>query len=96
MLYPKPSSLPPQERERYVLETAKRLCEQWNFFPPQEFNRKSIEDYIKERDSYLKIKSDIIWTTSPSSLKSSIKSLFRSSWWSSRKSSLESSLKSSC
>ena len=97
MLNPKPSEVPESKRERYVLETAKKLADGWNFLPPQpeEHNKERIIELLRKRDEYLRTNLELIWTTSPKSLRSSLESSLRSSFWSSPESSLWSSLGSS-
>ncbi len=48
MLNPKPSTLPLEEREKYVLEKAKEFAEEWNFLPPKEHDKETILHYLKK------------------------------------------------
>ncbi|HUU49976.1 MAG TPA: hypothetical protein VMW81_03325, partial [Nitrospinota bacterium] len=65
MLYFKPSTLSTKKREKYVLDVAKKLVENWNFLPPQKSDKERIQFFVNERNKYLGTKLKFIWTTSP-------------------------------
>jgi hypothetical protein len=95
VLYFKPSTLSTKKREKYVLDAAKKLVENWNFLPPQKSDKERIQFFVNERNKYLGTELKFIWTTSPSSLEITLALSLGSNLGASLRSTLESFITSS-